>query len=721
VATAVAAVFLVAMVGTASAHCNQTANPNCHGCCYVNSSDGCTWCYECGDTVTQSCTFDADLLNCPVGDGVNPRHGLIVGADGITIDGAGHKITGTENATACRFAGQDDLSYADSGIYNPGYDNVVIKNLEVENFCYGIALYGTNTNTVENNTVDHCKIHHNGNTSLSQAVGASNGLHMTYTKNSTISWNEIYNNSARPSCGCGGGGNGVFMYGHSNYNNITHNNFYNNMKAGFFTKYQCVYNNITYNKATGNGLGGFILRCMMSDHNNFSYNNASYNCGVGFFIRGSNNTFWGNNATHNMNCSEYYPGRQHGCLESEPSGYVACTGGVGVKAAWDAGRNYLWGNISPNFICNNEDWDIYDDSNANHYIWLTGDYNYCTFAYQYCDNSAAACPGTPCVNLCPGSWEVDLVVTDKFETWHNATHYNVTYTVKNVGYLLTSNATNTSIKIDGAEVAIDQVPQLAPHGGSHTNTLGPFPVNTSVAVNGAGYIDRIEVCADIYNEETREDETNNCLANNFGGPDLGSTAVDWDWSDPTWKNFTFNCTIANRGNINSAASWVNFVLCNGSVTVCNETTKICSVTRLVPALAPGQSHTVTVGPFRMPCDNKCYVASYIDFNNTVPENDETDNFIQCMPSVDYPPNDPPGTSCWDNNGEPAKCGDVDGDTYTTIHDGKIVAGAVGIPIATCKWAADVDCDCFTTIQDGKIIAGAVGIPKNCCEPGCPAP
>jgi len=238
-----------------------------------------------------------------------------------------------------------------------------------------------------------------------------------------------------------------------------------------------------------------------------------------------------------------------------------------------------------------------------------------------------------------------------------------------------------------------------------------------VAVNGAGYIDRIEVCADIYNEETREDETNNCLANNFGGPDLGSTAVDWDWSDPTWKNFTFNCTIANSGNINSAASWVNFVLCNGSVTVCNETTKICSVTRLVPALAPGQSHTVTVGPFRMPCDNKCYVASYIDYNNTVPENDETDNFIQCMPSVDYPPNDPPGTSCWDNNGEPAICGEVDGEyPRGTILDAYALLDE---NYATCKWAGDLDCEYPAgTILD---VYALLDENYNCCEPGCPAP
>jgi|LGVF01.2.fsa_nt_gb hypothetical protein len=63
------------------------------------------------------------------------------------------------------------------------------------------------------------------------------------------------------------------------------------------------------------------------------------------------------------------------------------------------------------------------------------------------------------------------------------------------------------------------------------------------------------------------------------------------------------------------------------------------------------------------------------------------------------------------------CGDVDGDGYTNIYDGQIVAGAAGIPL-TRRWAADVDCNNLTNIHDGQIIAGAVGIPKNCCVPGC---
>ena len=43
---------------------------------------------NCGDVITQDTTLDSDLLNCP-GDG------LVIGADGVTVDLAGHTIDGT--------------------------------------------------------------------------------------------------------------------------------------------------------------------------------------------------------------------------------------------------------------------------------------------------------------------------------------------------------------------------------------------------------------------------------------------------------------------------------------------------------------------------------------------------------------------------------------------------------------------------------------------------
>ena len=106
----------------------------------------------------------------------------------------------------------------------------------------------------------------------------------------------------------------------------------------------------------------------------------------------------------------------------------------------------------------------------------------------------------------------DLEITEKSEEWVNATHYNVTYMVKNNG-TAEACASTISIEIDGAEVATDPVPGLAVDA-SHTATLGPFTMS--------GDNDTILVCADRDNAVGESDEENNCLENEFMGrqPDL---------------------------------------------------------------------------------------------------------------------------------------------------------------------------------------------------------
>ena len=65
---------------------------------------------SCGDTITVNTTLTADLLNCP-------GTGLIIGASGIILDGAGHRI-------------EYDSSGADDnvGILISGQSGVTIKN-----------------------------------------------------------------------------------------------------------------------------------------------------------------------------------------------------------------------------------------------------------------------------------------------------------------------------------------------------------------------------------------------------------------------------------------------------------------------------------------------------------------------------------------------------------------------------------------------------------------
>lgn len=86
----------------------------------------------CGDVITEDTTLTADIGPCP-------GHGLIIEADGVTLDLGGHTVTGDPNARrAPDKAGV--LSYRSSG--------VTVTNGTVENFDGGVVIRGGSGNTV---------------------------------------------------------------------------------------------------------------------------------------------------------------------------------------------------------------------------------------------------------------------------------------------------------------------------------------------------------------------------------------------------------------------------------------------------------------------------------------------------------------------------------------------------------------------------------------------
>ena len=336
-----ATIFLIFLVGSASA-----------GCVGVETETD----YGCGDTVTESCTFN-ETQSCPSG------HGLIVDVDNITIDGNGYVMDG----------GNPTCSFPNiwSGILNEGYDNVVIKNLEVKNFCFGIRLRGT-SNRIENNTIEKCKIHHNGNAT---SLVATHGIKMEYVFNSTIRNNSIHDQIAHvdPNPGCEDGGNGIFLY-KGDYNLITRNKFYNNTKGGFFMKMMPMYNNISYNELWGNGQGGIILRCMKSNYNLIEHNNMSDNYGSGIFIGGNNNTVRYNTVCNNRNGGPYY----------EDIGVGGRGYGINIGRSDGSCYNKLY----ENKVCENDYKDIYIVSGV---IGNHGDENTCDTTYNYNGEGTTGC------------------------------------------------------------------------------------------------------------------------------------------------------------------------------------------------------------------------------------------------------------------------------------------------------------------------------------------
>ena len=88
----------------------------------------------CGATLTTSTTLSADLVNCP-------GTALIIGADGITIDLAGHTISGTNAAGG-------------EGIASDGHAHVRIVNGRITDFRFnGVGIRGGSGNLVRGVTV----------------------------------------------------------------------------------------------------------------------------------------------------------------------------------------------------------------------------------------------------------------------------------------------------------------------------------------------------------------------------------------------------------------------------------------------------------------------------------------------------------------------------------------------------------------------------------------
>lgn len=85
----------------------------------------------CGETLTASVVLDADLL-CPTGNG------LVIGADGVTIDLGGHTLTG-DNAS-------DSVGIENAG----GFDAVTVKNGTIRSFETQIRMMGGEGHVVRN-------------------------------------------------------------------------------------------------------------------------------------------------------------------------------------------------------------------------------------------------------------------------------------------------------------------------------------------------------------------------------------------------------------------------------------------------------------------------------------------------------------------------------------------------------------------------------------------
>ena len=155
-----------------------------------------------------------------------------IDSDGITLDGNGHSITGTNTG---------------GGVYLRGRTGVTVKNVIIENFNSGVGLNGSSNNTLMGNTVSGCShgiwlytgsshntlidntvtsntlegIYFHAGSSSNSVAGTfatdnNVGISVRFSESNTVTGNTCFDNN-----------NGIYFY-ISNDNEIYNNNFKNN-------------------------------------------------------------------------------------------------------------------------------------------------------------------------------------------------------------------------------------------------------------------------------------------------------------------------------------------------------------------------------------------------------------------------------------------------------------------------------------------------------------
>jgi hypothetical protein len=573
---------------------------------------GATKTFRCGEAVTESCVFNCNL-SCPTGKG------LVVDADNIVINGYNSTLNqyfvldGVTPGDECTGSGT-----ARTGIYNFGHDNVVIKNLNVTNFCNGMFLKGDEDTHVVNNTIENCRVYDNGR---NVAGVKSSGIKMSFVYESTIENCKIYNNTGGEGCTppCENGGSGIFMYA-GNDNVITNNDIYDNKKGGFFCKAKPMRTEISHNEVWGNHQGGIILRCKCTQNSTIEYNNVSYNYGTGIFIGGPCNTIRHNNVSNNMNGSiETLPDTGHnGCGVN--FGRDDTSPGCGPGGSCGSRLNTLINNT----ICDNEYLDIWERAAVRG--TNNGVENKCDEPDGWNDDGTTGCT-YPCVVL-----KSDLVIQDKSETWINETHFNVSYKVCNIGEG-DADASEATLYVDGTDVEHQDTSALA--AGACTDEM---TFDTEVECL-CGETVNITVCADNGEVIDESDETNNCEVNMVECPPCAKPDLVIEktasWSDGTLR---VDYTITNQGGTNAGESTMCVYVDGERIMGCDNT---------VSGLAAGASETGTTScSVDCPCGTSINVTACADCNDAVDEGNEANNcevnMVECPPCPTPTPTPTPG-------------------------------------------------------------------------------
>jgi parallel beta-helix repeat protein len=235
---------------------------------------------------------------------------IVIAADNVTLDCAGHSITGPG------FAGVDIRNVT----------GVTVKNCRVSGFDLGFFLYSARSNRLENNVAS-------GNSHDGIVLAQSPG-----NDHNTL----VGNTSA------GNGGWGFAVYDGTTDTTLSGNTARGNSFAGFFVGLDSNRTTLSQNVSLGNSISGFDID---SDNNTVTGNTATDNSALGFFVLQANdNVFNANVAQRNQGGFAVVGSELRNSFRNSFTANVASNN---ANSGFAIGNGASWSRLSGNVATNN--------------------------------------------------------------------------------------------------------------------------------------------------------------------------------------------------------------------------------------------------------------------------------------------------------------------------------------------------------------------------------
>jgi len=211
---------------------------------------------------------------------------ILIDSNSITLDGNGKTITGNGSGNGVLLSGRTD---------------VIIKNLTVKNFEWGIYLVNSSNNTITNNTLH----------------SSTNGIGLSSSNGNTLTNNNVYNNvqginldrsneNSLSNNTANSNSTGIYL-GNSNNNELKDNSASYNTQQGIYISSSCN-NTITNNTIESNTSLGLMVAYSnewsgcQDTINTITNNTINSNGGCGIEVRSSINSEIYNNMINSNGC-----------------------------------------------------------------------------------------------------------------------------------------------------------------------------------------------------------------------------------------------------------------------------------------------------------------------------------------------------------------------------------------------------------------------------------